>query len=167
MSANRFGDAPLTLAEDVAAALEESLLPPKMLVLEINERTIIDDPEPVARELGDLRELGVGVALDDFGAGHTSLTHLRQLPIDMLKIDYGLVRGVSSEDSDDGRILSAVTTLAHILGMTVTAEGVERPDQVAALQRAGCNCAQGFLFSPPMDPAAATTLICDPTPSSR
>jgi diguanylate cyclase (GGDEF)-like protein/PAS domain S-box-containing protein len=161
VSANRFGDAPLTLVADVAAALEESLLPPKMLMLEINERTIIDDPEPVARELGDLRELGVGVALDDFGAGHTSLTHLRQLPIDMLKIDYGLVRGVSSEDSDDGRILSAVTTLAHILGMTVTAEGVERPDQVVALQRAGCNCAQGFLFSPPIDPASATTMICD------
>jgi EAL domain-containing protein (putative c-di-GMP-specific phosphodiesterase class I) len=112
VSADRFSDAPLTLSADVAAALEETLLPPKMLMLEINERTIIDDPEPVARELGDLRDLGVGVALDDFGAGHTSLTHLRQLPIDMLKIDYGLVRGITSADSEDGRILSAVTTLA-------------------------------------------------------
>jgi EAL domain-containing protein (putative c-di-GMP-specific phosphodiesterase class I) len=159
VSPARFSDAPLTLTTDVAQALGTTMLPPKMLVLEINERTIIDDPEPVARELSDLRDLGVGVALDDFGAGHTSLTHLRQLPIDMLKIDHGLVRGITSEDSDDGRILSAVTTLAHILGMTVTAEGVERTDQVAVLQRTGCNAAQGFLFSPPMDPAAADTLL--------
>ncbi len=159
VSPARFSDAPLTLTTDVAQALGTTMLPPKMLVLEINERTIIDDPEPVAQELSDLRDLGVGVALDDFGAGHTSLTHLRQLPIDMLKIDHGLVQGITSEDSDDGRILSAVTTLAHILGMTVTAEGVERPDQVAVLQRTGCNAAQGFLFAPPMDPAAADTLL--------
>jgi diguanylate cyclase (GGDEF)-like protein/PAS domain S-box-containing protein len=167
VSANRFGDAPLTLTADVAGVLEETMLPPKMLMLEINERTIIDDPGPVARELGDLRDLGVGVALDDFGAGHTSLTHLRLLPIDMLKIDYGLVHGISSEDSDDGRILSAVTTLAHILGMTVTAEGVERQDQVVALQRAGCNNAQGFLFSPPVGPSEADELVAHVTLAPR
>jgi diguanylate cyclase (GGDEF)-like protein/PAS domain S-box-containing protein len=164
VSADRFADAPLTLSADVAAALEETMLPPKMLMLEINERTIIDDPEPVARELGDLRDLGVGVALDDFGAGHTSLTHLRQLPIDMLKIDHGLVRGITSDDSDDGRILTAVTTLAHILGMTVTAEGVERPEQVAALRRTGCNAAQGFLFSAPLAPEAAEALLSEVAP---
>jgi diguanylate cyclase (GGDEF)-like protein len=159
VSADRFADAPLTLTDDVAQAPSATMLPPKMLMLEINERTIFEDPEPVARELGDLRELGVGVALDDFGAGHTSLTHLRQLPIDMLKIDHGLVRGITSEDSDDGRILSAVTTLAHILGMTVTAEGVERADQVPVLQRAGCNAAQGFFFSPPLPPERAESLL--------
>jgi diguanylate cyclase (GGDEF)-like protein len=161
VSADRFSAAPLTLTADVALVLEETMLPPKMLVLEINERTIIDDPEPVARELGELRDLGVGVALDDFGAGHTSLTHLRQLPIDMLKIDHGLVRGITGEDSDDGRILTAVTTLAHILGMTVTAEGVERQDQVDLLRQAGCNAAQGFLFSAALDPAAAESLLSE------
>ena len=156
VSPARFSDAPLTLTDGRRPGpAGRRCCRRRCSMLEINERTIIDDPEPVARELSDLRDLGVGVALDDFGAGHTSLTHLRQLPIDMLKIDHGLVRGITSEDSDDGRILSAVTTLAHILGMTVTAEGVERPDQVAVLQRTGCNAAQGFLFAPPMDPSAA------------
>jgi len=160
ISAERFRDAPLTLSAEVAAVLEQTSLPPQMLILEINERTIIEDPDPVAAELLDLRKLGVGLALDDFGAGHTSLTHLRRLPIGMLKIDRELVRGVG-DDSDDTRILSAVTTLAHILGMRVIAEGVERPEQVAVLQESGCDAAQGFLFSPPVDAEATGALLRD------
>jgi diguanylate cyclase (GGDEF)-like protein/PAS domain S-box-containing protein len=158
VSAERFQDAPLTLTADVARALDRAALPPQLLILEINERTIIDDPDPVAGELLRLRELGVGVALDDFGAGHTSLTHLRRLPIGMLKIDHELVRGIGHV-ADDLRILSAVTTLAHILGMTVTAEGVEHLSQVRLLQESGCNAGQGFLFSPPVDPDAARALL--------
>jgi diguanylate cyclase (GGDEF)-like protein/PAS domain S-box-containing protein len=167
VSAQRFRDAPLTLSSDVARVLKQTTLPPELLILEINERTIIDDPTPVADELQDLRKLGVGVALDDFGAGHTSLTHLRRLPIGMLKIDYDLVRGVN-DDTDDMRILTAVTTLAHILGMTVVAEGVERAEQVVALRRAGCNAGQGFLFSPPIDAEAADSFVTAtavPTPT--
>jgi EAL domain-containing protein (putative c-di-GMP-specific phosphodiesterase class I) len=138
--------------------LERTTLPAKLLILEINERTIIDDPDPVARELLDLRKLGVGLALDDFGAGHTSLTHLRRLPIGMLKIDHELVRGIS-DGNDNTRILSAVTTLAHILGMTVVAEGVERAEQVLALQHTGCDAGQGFIFSPPVDADAADAFV--------
>lgn len=160
VSAERFRVSPPTLTADVAVVLRETTLPPELLILEINERTIIEDPEPVASELRQLRDIGVGVALDDFGAGHTSLTHLRQLPIGMLKIDHDLVRGVS-DDADDRRILSAVTTLAHILGMTVTAEGVERPDQVTVLQQTGCNAGQGFLFSPPVEADDAEALLTE------
>jgi EAL domain-containing protein (putative c-di-GMP-specific phosphodiesterase class I) len=168
-----------TLSSDVALVLERTTLPPELLILEINERSVIDDPEPVARELGELRKLGVGLALDDFGAGHTSLTHLRRLPIGILKIEGDLVRGatdgrhdagdsvdadnsVMQDDATDGqRVLSAVTTLAHVLGMTVVAEGVETNDQVLALQQSGCDAGQGFLFSAPLDAEAADALITD------
>jgi diguanylate cyclase (GGDEF)-like protein/PAS domain S-box-containing protein len=158
VSAQRFRDAPLTLAQDVGLVLERTTLPPELLVLEINERTVIDDPEPVAEQLRQLRKLGVGLALDDFGAGHTSLTHLRRLPIDTLKIDNDLVRG-ALDDTDDQRILSAVTMLAQILGMRVVAEGVERPDHVTMLRQAGCDRGQGYLFSAPLDAEAADALV--------
>jgi EAL domain-containing protein (putative c-di-GMP-specific phosphodiesterase class I) len=181
VSAQRFRDAPLTLSSDVALVLERTTLPPELLILEINEHTVIDDPDLVARELHELRKLGVGLALDDFGAGRTSLTHLRRLPIGMLKIDHDLIRGVGddadgADDADDAegshdtdgshdhdtagmRILTAVTTLAHILGMTVVAEGVERAEQVLALRQAACDAGQGFHFSPPVDAEAADSFI--------
>jgi diguanylate cyclase (GGDEF)-like protein len=158
VSPDRFRDSPPTLTADVGTVLDRTALPPQLLILEINERTIIDDPDLVAGELFDLRDLGVGLALDDFGTGHTSLTHLRRLPIGMLKIDHDLVRGVV-DDADDRRILSAVTTLAHILGMTVVAEGVERPEQGALVQQTGCDGAQGFLYSAPVEPEVADSLF--------
>jgi len=166
ISADRFRDSPLTLGSDVAAALERTSLPPELLILEINERTIIDDPDPVAAELLDLRRLGVGLALDDFGAGHTSLTHLRRLPIGVLKIDIELIRGVG-DDTDDMRILSAVTTLAHILGLTVIAEGVERSEQVAVLRRCGCDGAQGFLYSRPVSSDGTDTILVEAAYAAR
>ena len=118
-------------------------------------------PGPVASELLDLRALGVGIALDDFGVGHTSLTHLRRLPVEMLKLDRELTAGVG-RDADDTGIVSAITTLAHILGMTVLAEGVERPEQVIGLRQAGCDAAQGFRFSRPLHPDVAAERLPDP-----
>jgi hypothetical protein len=99
--------------------------------------------------------------LDDFGVGHTSLTHLRRLPVEMLKLDRELTAGVG-RDADDTGIVSAITTLAHILGMTVLAEGVERPEQVIGLRQAGCDAAQGFLFSRPLHPDVAAEWLPDP-----
>ena len=163
VAAERFRDTPIRLSADVAMVLAQTELPPHLLILEISERTVINDADPVATELRDLRQLGVGLALDDFGAGNTSLTHMRRLPLGILKIDQDLVRGVG-EDTDDSRILLAVTTLAHILGMTVIAEGVERPEQLSALRRCGCNAAQGFLLSPPLDGPAATALLAVTNP---
>lgn len=158
VSAQRMRDAPLTLTADVRAVLGRAALPPELLILEISERTVIDDPEPLAGELHDLRRLGVGLALDDFGAGHTSLTHLRRLPLGMLKIDRGLLSGIG-ENTDDLGILSAVITLAGILGLTVVAEGVERRDQVVALEQLGCTIGQGYLLCPPLDADAAIALV--------
>jgi diguanylate cyclase (GGDEF)-like protein len=161
VSAQRIRDAPLTLAADVDVALRRAALPAELLILEISERTVIDDPEPLAEELRVLRRRGVGLALDDFGAGHTSLTHLRRLPLGILKIDRGLL-GDLAENTDDAGILSAVTTLARVLGMTVVAEGIERPDQVDVLERLGCTVGQGYLLCPPLDAEAASALVHGP-----
>jgi EAL domain-containing protein (putative c-di-GMP-specific phosphodiesterase class I) len=158
VSAERFRDDPHSLGPDVNAALQRTGLPPHLLILEINERTVIHEPEPVAEELRALRDLGVGLALDDFGAGNTSLTHLRQLPIGLLKIDQSLVRGIAG-DGDDRRILAAVVTLAGILGMKIIAEGVERKAQLEALRAAGCDAGQGVYLQPPLEPGAASALL--------
>jgi EAL domain-containing protein (putative c-di-GMP-specific phosphodiesterase class I) len=153
-----FRDAPLTIASDIAAVLERTGLPPELLILEINERTVMDDPELVARELHAIRRLGVTLALDDFGAGHTSLTHLRWLPISILKLDHDLVHA-AAERTEDLRILRAITTLAQILRMAVVAEGVEDSGQADVLEQAGCDAGQGFLFSASLSVDAAAELI--------
>jgi diguanylate cyclase (GGDEF)-like protein len=134
-----------TLVRDVTRVLAETGLSPDLLVLEINERLIVDDVRAAAEELQEIRSLGVRLALDDFGVGHTSLTHLRRLPIAVLKVDRSLVCGL--EDSqEDRRILEAVTSLAQILGLTVIAEGIEDEAQARLALAAGCTHGQGFLF---------------------
>jgi EAL domain-containing protein (putative c-di-GMP-specific phosphodiesterase class I) len=158
VSTQRLRDAPGTLARDVRLALERTTLPPQLLTLELNERTVIGDPDLIVTELQGLRRLGVGLALDDFGAGHTSLTHLRKLPIDTLKIDITLVHG-ALDTTDDHHILSAVTMLAQILGLTVIAEGVETADHLDMLRQAGCEVGQGHLFSAPLDAEPADALV--------
>jgi EAL domain-containing protein (putative c-di-GMP-specific phosphodiesterase class I) len=160
VSEQHFRDLQQTLGSGVARILERTALPPELLILEVSERTVIEDPNPVAQELHRLRALGVGLALDNFGVVHTSLTHLQRLPLRMLKIDRDLVRRAGS-DSDELRVLSAVTTLAHILGLTVVAEGIERADQVLALRQIGCDAGQGDIFSPPVDAEAADALVTE------
>lgn len=164
VSAQRMRDAPLTLIADVGAVLRRTSLPPDLLILEISERTVIDDPESLVGELSGLRKLGVGLALDDFGAGHTSLTHLRHLPLAMLKVDRELLDGIA-QNSDDVGIMAAVVTLARILGLTVVAEGIERREQVSVLDQLGCSLGQGFLLCPPLDADTALAYVRNRAPS--
>ena len=147
-----------SLIAEVASALSRSGLPPHLLIVEINEQTIVDDGNGVAAELARVHRLGVRLALDDFGAGHTSLTHLRQLPIGVLKIDKGLISNLG-ENADDRRILTAVTALAQILDLTVVAEGIETDVQAGIVQTAGCHVGQGFLFSTPVDACEIDALL--------
>jgi predicted signal transduction protein with EAL and GGDEF domain len=105
--------------------------------------------EPVARELGDLRELGVGVALDDFGAGEASLASLTRLPIDILKLDRSFVARVD-RDPQSRALCESVVGIGRALGLDVVAEGVETPDQLAAVRAFGVGFAQGFLLARPM-----------------
>ena len=109
---------------------------------------LIDDPLTAKARLEDLRRLGVQLALDDFGAGYSSLAYLQQLPFDKLKIDRGFVAALD-HSANTGVIIQAIVTLGRALGMSVLIEGVETEEQRVLLRLAGCNEMQGFLFAKP------------------
>ena len=115
-------------------------------MLEITEGVLIDDPETAKLRLQDLRALGVRLALDDFGAGYSSLTYLQRLPFDKLKIDRGFVAALE-HSANTGVIIQAIVALGRALGMSVLIEGVETEEQRVLLRLAGCNEMQGFLFA--------------------
>jgi EAL domain-containing protein (putative c-di-GMP-specific phosphodiesterase class I)/GGDEF domain-containing protein len=135
------------LQADVAHALAVSDLPPSQLCLEITETALLRDVSVAAQGLARLRTLGIGVALDDFGVGYSSLSYLKHLPIDAIKLDRSFIAGLP-DDRHDLAIVRAVSGLAREIGLGVVAEGVENERQVAALRDCGIHRAQGFLFAP-------------------
>ena len=146
------------LANDIEAALMETGLPPAQLTLEITESTAMDDAEATVRTLTTLRALGVSISIDDFGTGYSSLAYLQRFPVDSLKIDRSFVRQLPSGDGALA-IVTAITGLAHTLGIKVVAEGVETADQAACLRELGCDRAQGFLYAKPAHADAITNLL--------
>ncbi|HSB43265.1 MAG TPA: bifunctional diguanylate cyclase/phosphodiesterase [Methylomirabilota bacterium] len=137
------------LPGEVAAILGETGLEPRRLQLEISEAVLMrDDPRTFGR-LEALRAIGVRLAIDDFGTGYASLSYLKRLPVDCLKIDRSLVKGVGYE-TEDAAIIRAVATLARSLGITVTAEGVETHAQLVQLREVGCDQGQGYFFARPV-----------------
>ena len=137
-------------ADVVRDALATSGLEPHRLCLEVTETALLADVDAAHAMLARLRALGVLLAVDDFGVGHASLRHLRQLlPVDVLKIDKSFVDGLA-EDREDAAIVSAVVRLAEGLGLDCVAEGVETAEQAAALSAMGCSNAQGYHFARPM-----------------
>ena len=147
------------LVPRVAEVLRESGLDPAALTLEMTEGSLMQDLELTAAKLGALKDLGIGLALDDFGTGSSSLGHLRQFPIDELKIDKSFVDGVVHEDSDESVLVRAIIELARTLRLGSVAEGIESPDQVTALRRANCTRGQGYLFGRPMPPDDFESLL--------
>jgi EAL domain-containing protein (putative c-di-GMP-specific phosphodiesterase class I) len=139
--------------EMVADALRDSGLPAHALCLEITESAIMEDPEAAHRILQGLKALGVRLAIDDFGVGYSSLSHLKYLlPVDLIKIDKSFVDGLL--DSGDSRaIVTAIVQLTQSLGVESVAEGVETADQAAALRELGAHVAQGYHYFRPQ-PAA-------------
>jgi EAL domain-containing protein (putative c-di-GMP-specific phosphodiesterase class I) len=133
----------------VAAILRGTGIDPGRLVLELTESAIIEDSEQAIASLWKLREMGVRIAIDDFGTGHSPLAYLRRLPIDTLKIDRSFVADCR-RDERAGAIVAAVIWMAHSLGLTVVAEGVETAEQMEYLRAQGCDEMQGFLFSRPL-----------------
>jgi EAL domain-containing protein (putative c-di-GMP-specific phosphodiesterase class I) len=111
----------------------------------------------------DLKTLGVQLAIDDFGAGHASFGYLRQFPANLLKIDKSFVDGVS-QTAEGQSLVASVVSLAHSLGMSTVAEGVERSDQAAALRRMGCDMAQGYWYARPGDAATIGPLVVSDAP---
>jgi diguanylate cyclase (GGDEF)-like protein len=146
LSPVQFGSAGLITA--VRSALEDSELAPHRLELEITESALLRDSERVLLILHELRSLGVHAALDDFGTGYSSLSYLRSFPFDKIKIDQSFVREMGRRP-DCLAIVNSVAGLAHKLGMTTTAEGVETEEQLAQVRDAGCTEAQGYLFDRP------------------
>jgi EAL domain-containing protein (putative c-di-GMP-specific phosphodiesterase class I) len=137
----------------VARALKETGLPPGLLELEVPEPTVMQNTDLALAVLRKLRELGVRVAIDGFGAAYSSLVGLRQLPVSKLKIDRTLV----AEVHRDGRpIIAGIVGLAHALELKVTAVGVESEAQREALKACGCDYLQGFLTGRPADAETAT-----------
>jgi diguanylate cyclase (GGDEF)-like protein len=136
------------LVDLVREVLAETKTDPSRLVLEVTESVLIDDPLTAKARLEDLRRLGVQLALDDFGAGYSSLSYLQRLPFDRLKIDRGFVAALDHSAST-GVIIQAIVTLGRALGMSVLIEGVETEEQRVLLRLAGCNEMQGFLFARP------------------
>jgi diguanylate cyclase (GGDEF)-like protein/PAS domain S-box-containing protein len=142
------------LVDLVRQVLAEHDLRPADLELEITEQVIAGrDREAVVELLAELHGLGVSLSLDDFGTGYASLTHLKALPVDRLKIDRGFVAGIG-RDPESSAIVQGVARLARGLGLEVIAEGVETEEQLAFLRRCGCDVAQGYLIAPPMPPEA-------------
>ena len=128
------------------------------LRLEITESTIAQDEERAIRTLSQMRSLNVQTHIDDFGTGYSSLGTLHRFPLQGLKIDRSFVSEMG-DSGDDLEIVQTITTLAHTLGMDVVAEGVETPSQLAKLRAMGCDYAQGYFFSRPVDATAAGALI--------
>jgi EAL domain-containing protein (putative c-di-GMP-specific phosphodiesterase class I) len=128
-----------------------------LVCLEVTESVVMEQPEASATVLRALKDLGVRVAMDDFGTGYSSLAYLRQFPFDLLKIDRAFVAGVTASDQDRA-IVRTIVDLARALGLTVVAEGVETPEQLAVLRELGCEVAQGYLFARPQ-PAEGVTAI--------
>lgn len=138
-------------AATVKAVLESTKLPPERLELEITETLLMKDQEQSQRMLAELKAMGVHVAIDDFGTGYSSLGRLKRYPIDTLKIDRTFTSEIGAND-DDNAICTTIIGLGHLLGMSVTAEGVETEEQLRFLAAHGCDCIQGYFFAKPMPP---------------
>jgi EAL domain-containing protein (putative c-di-GMP-specific phosphodiesterase class I) len=148
-------------ADRVRRVLQKSDLQAACLSLEVTETMLIDDHDGPDEGFRRLKELGVGVVLDDFGTGFSSLGYLRRFPFDMLKIDRSFVDQIGS-DAANAAIVTAVTGIAEALGVAVVAEGVETEAQMAEISRLGCHFAQGYLFSRPVPAADAAELLRTP-----
>jgi len=146
------------LAARVAAALADSGLPPDGLVLEITESILMKDRDLAMSRLGELKALGVGLAVDDFGTGYSSLTYLRGFPVDILKIDKAFVDDVA-DDAEAAQLARAIVELGRTLHLSTVAEGIERPEQCAVMRDSACALGQGYLFSRPVDAAALWEML--------
>lgn len=140
-----------TFVDDVSDALHRSGLPARNLVIELTETTLATDEHGEVRSLAAIRSLGCRVALDDFGTGFSSLSGLRDLPIDVVKLDRSFITDLTGSPRASA-LVEAVVTLAGALDLTVVAEGVETTEQHELLARLGCDRIQGYLISQPLSP---------------
>jgi diguanylate cyclase (GGDEF)-like protein/PAS domain S-box-containing protein len=154
------------LVERVQQILEQTGLEPRRLVLELTESVLVEDVEDAVRILGRLRSIGVRLALDDFGAGYSSLRYLKRLPFDFVKLDKGLLEGIN-HDPAALALVDAVLGLLNRLGLRTCAEGIETAGQLAVIESLGCELGQGFLVAKPLLPADLARLLVDGWPAPQ
>ena len=139
------------LVEFVEGCLSANGIPGERLCIEITEYAVVDEPEKTAAILRGFQEIGVEVAIDDFGTGFSSMTELKNLPVDLLKLDMSFVMGITT-DAYDRAIVESIIRLSEVLHLGVTAEGIEEPEIIEELLRLGCHQGQGYLISRPVAP---------------
>ena len=144
--------------ETVASTLDEFGLDGSRICLEITESVVVQDDDASRITLNGLKDVGVRIAIDDFGTGYSVLSHLKNLPVDIVKIDKGFVLELGENDSDFA-IVRATVALADSFGLDIVAEGVETATAALTLLELGCHRAQGFLFSRPVDGPAMKELL--------
>jgi diguanylate cyclase (GGDEF)-like protein/PAS domain S-box-containing protein len=152
---------------DIRAAIAAAGLPADALRLEITESTLMQDPGRTAAIVSQICATGVGLHLDDFGTGYSSLATLNQFPFDALKIDRSFVGSITPGDGDGAGdvLVRSTVALAHSLGLSVIAEGIEEPEQVRRLRALGCEYGQGFLFSPAVSADGIRGLLAEWSPA--
>lgn len=146
------------LVASVTGVIDETGVEAGSLILEVTESMIMDNTERIFPVLAQLRQLGVRLAMDDFGTGHSSLSFLHRVPMDILKIDRSFINRTDNA-RQHGSIIHTIIQLAKILDMQVVAEGIETTDQLVLLQSLDCNYGQGYLFAKPLEPPAAEKLV--------
>jgi EAL domain-containing protein (putative c-di-GMP-specific phosphodiesterase class I) len=151
-----------SLVDDIREALTDSGLRPQQLQLEITESAVIGTDPLTSHTLTALSDMGLRLAIDDFGTGYSNFTYLRRLPLDELKLDGSFLRELRCDgevNPVDVRLVSSIISMAHILELTVTAEGVETQAQVDRLLSMSCDAGQGTHLGAPADPAAMSRLL--------
>jgi predicted signal transduction protein with EAL and GGDEF domain len=154
------------LPQQIGGVLARHNLTPESLVIEVTEDAVMRDPRRSIAILERVKALGVAIAFDDFGTGHSSLEQLRRLPAEELKLDRSFVQPMA-QDAADAAVVRSVVDLGRALGLRVVAEGVESPEIFQALQAMGCDIAQGFGIARPMPPAQFERFVCEPSEGAR
>ena len=146
------------LIDIISRVLTDSKLEPQFLELELTESLLMNDTEQAIETLHSLRNLGIKISIDDFGCGYSSLSYLKKLPIDVLKIDQAFVRDVTTSQND-AAIVRTIITLANNLHLKTIAEGIETEEQSTVISSMGCDEMQGYLFSKPLSPDALKSFL--------
>jgi EAL domain-containing protein (putative c-di-GMP-specific phosphodiesterase class I) len=148
------------LVEFVERTLRENNVPGNRLCIEITEYAVLDEPERIAKILKSFQSLGVEIALDDFGTGFASMTGLKNLPVNLLKLDMSFVRGITT-DNYDRAIVESIIRLGSALNLGVIAEGIESDSIIKKLLELGCYRGQGYLISRPVPAAELSEMLRD------
>jgi len=164
LSARQFADD--SLVDDIEATLRRTGIAPELLELELTESMVIQNTERAGRVLADIKRLGVRLAIDDFGVGYSSLSHLKRFPIDTLKVDRSFIRDLPA-DAEDKALTEAIIAMGKSLSLTVVAEGVETLEQQEFLREHACDEMQGFYFSKPIPPEQFAELLRQRTASDK